>query len=809
MNSVLHILRYSLRQCVKTPANTLLCILVLGGSVAIAASMFRLCQIALFSHAPYDKSERIVEVCRINANKDIDTSWFSNSYLALMKEQVVFSDTLVFRSRQALVKTADNGQRVLSSYVGHNLSRFTGVNPVLGRSFDTADAEPGSAPTVLIGEKLWAAAYNSDTSVLGKTLILDGVARTIIGVMPASFDGPAPLSGVQIWMPLNPDTLTANADVLSGVSLLGRIRDDLKPEMAAEQMALASKHVFKTYPYENQRKVSAYLKFINHDFFDEDALLVFKALFGCSVLIMLMACAIVSGLMSTRYASRMQEFAVCLALGASRASLATRIVVEFLVISATSTLLGLLLDHWVAMSFLPRVAEYFNMPDYMMRQPSWPLYAFMVFVLTLTTITSTLLPAVRASKVDIASVMRESTRTGTSLRSARLSNLIVVWQVATAGAILCGGTMMGYIIHNFSAGNAYYDSDKYLCATLSFHPKFHADDATKLNLAVRIMNELGQYPEIEKSGMTDEFLPYDHTQRVWLEGEPYNGIESVPLGAMRVIMPGYFSATDIPLISGREFEKADLASGHGVAIVTDTFAKTMMGTMNAVGKTFSINGNAGYLTVVGVVPDVFGYNGHSLHSPGFFVPYSAVSAQDIQLFARSGGPRQHLKDVFAKAVRDVDGNICVSDVMSISDYRNRYGGGNYLKFIFILFVIFSASALVMSAAGLYGIISSTVGQRRREMGIHLVLGATPEQVVRLVAKTGAVNAAIGFVLAAVGTLVIRSLVIQEFGRFTNTVESWSIYATSALALLAIISVSLLVPAVRAVRAGPFASLREE
>lgn len=809
MKNLFNTLLLSLRLSIKSPTNTLLCLFVLASGIAIVTSMFRVSQIVLFSKVPYDGAERTAEICRVGENNAYDVSWSLDSYRMFTKEQSVFSETLAMFGRHVSVQNQGKGQRVNGCFVSHNFSEFTGIRPIMGRAFQENDVSANSERVVVINERLWASMYNSDPQIIGKTMVLDGLVRTIVGVMPESFDGPTPHSGIQVWMPLNLDTLHKETGWGNFISFLAKIRSDVAPDVALERTVILSKQIYAAYPDDNRTMVSASFRFINTDMFDDNTRSMFEALFVCALLVMFMACGIASGLMTARYSSRTQEFAIRTALGASRSKLIFQMILEFLTISISSTILGLLLDHWIATSFLTSYMEQFGLPAYMLHQPAWPLYVFVLGVLLVVTLASTVFPAMRASRTDIASIMRESTRTGSSLRVTRLSNLLIVWQVASAGTILCGGALMGYVIHKFSSMNNYYNADEYICATISFNPNDHVNNQVKLDRTIRIMDEFENYPEIERFGMTNEFFGYGSTQNVWIEGAVYPNRESVPYAAMRVVSPGYFKATNVPVMSGREFERADNTNNQRVVVVTDAFAKKFFGTTDVIGKHFTNYENAPALTIVGVVPDLFISDGTPRRPVGFFVPYCVAQWQDIHIFAKSRGSRADLEKILTKVVRDVDDKICVSDIMPISDYRKLYGGGLYMNFLFTLFSAFAVGALLMAAAGLYGIISFSVNSKRKDMGIRLALGASPTSVVMMISRAGIINTTIGIIFAVLGTLVLRRLVMVEFSRVMPSGDAWSAYATSAALLLVVTSASILIPAIRGAATEPAIAIRDE
>jgi len=793
----------------KKPANTALCILVLAVSIAMTTSMFKVCQAILFTNAPYDRSERIVQVCRSTTSNNYNYAWPFDSYKEFINNQNVFSETLAYFGHTASVQNNNRDQRISACFVTYDFSEFTAIKTIRGRSFQEKDAKPNSERVIIINENLWASIYNMDPNIIGKTMVLDGIIRTIIGVMPKRFDGPAPLSGIQIWIPLNPDTLHRETGWANYVSVIAKIRDDITYALALESTISLSKQIYNAYPTQNRNMVSAQFRFINDDLIEDNTKQMYLALFACAFLILLMACGIASGLMTARYSTRVQEFAIRRALGASRLQLVIQMGMEFLIISISATVFGFLLEHWISQSYVMSYLEQLGLPAYILNQTSDPHYIFTISMLLIATIASTMLPAIRASKTDITSVIHESTRTGSSLKITRLSNILIIWQVASAGTILSAGALMGHVIYKFSQMNNFYDADEYVCASVSLNPNDHADDEIKKDRINRIMNELEGHPELECFGITTEFFARNYINYVWIEGEAYPDRTSVPVAAMRVISPGYFKMTNVPLISGREFNKSDNINNMNVAIVTDTFAKRFYDSTNVIGKRLKNNEDAPFLTIVGVVPDIFMSDGTPRHPEGFFVPYSVSQWQNFFIMAKSHDSIDHTAEVITNAVHEVDNKICVSDIMLVSDYRNRFGGGLFMDFLFELFFAFAAGALLMSAAGLYGIISFSINSKRKDMGIRLALGASPQNIVLIIARMGLINTGTGIVLSVFGTLIIRRLILVEFPRIMSSSSFWSAYVISATILLCVTSTAILIPALRGALTDPSSALRDE
>jgi predicted permease len=807
MRSTLQQIVFSFRQMVKSPMNTVLCIFVLAGGIAIVMSMMRLCQQVFYSKVPYKDSDRMYIVERLHENGDHDYNWPVKTFRQWEKNQTAFSDLIVEFSDSVGVLDGDVTNAVTGLYVSYNFSEVTGISPILGRPFEKRDALGDAERVVIINEKMWREMFGASKSIIGKPITVDGVVRTIIGVMPESFDGPFPMTQVRLWIPLNYDTLEKDTGWGNIVTCVGKLHNGESAQQAKIKTDSILKNVSAFLPDENRNVAGIFLDPVNRPKTDETGEVTFKFLFLCSLLVLFMACAIASGLMNARYSARAQEFAIRSALGATRRQLVVQMVAEFLLISILATVLGLLLYNLFVTAILDGYMERFNTPPFMrdLSQTGMMMVAIPL-ILIVVTLSSVLFPAIRASRVDISSVLRESTRTGSSMRITRMSNFIIVWQIATACVVLGGGAMMGYMLYAFRHQIDRYDPSEYICVNFSFSPNAHSEVATRNSLAMKLVRRVESDPDFSNVALSNELYNSNSrgNARAWIEGKTYASENEVPLVNQHIVTPGYFAATNIPILYGRDFTEKDDAA-MPVAVVTDIFAKKYYGTMDVLGKRFKTSENGNYMTIVGIVPDTFTNKYFKDNATGFYVPYAAQAWMDMVLLAKTrGDPSAHI-DSIVKLIGSVDNRLIISDRMSMKDLQDSYQGGTYLSFLFTLFGICSIAALIMSAAGLFGIISFSVNMRRLEIGIRMAIGEVPMGAVMLIVKRGVICMTVGMIIGILGLLILRHFLLGGFGAMP---ESVTIYCLAECIVIVISAFALLVPAVHAAFNDPFKALHE-
>lgn len=808
MRRLLHLLLFALRMAAKTPMNTILCIGVLAGGIALSTSAYKLYEIIFASTVPYKNSERMTLIQRVAGNQNHQSRWPVQSYRLLLEKQSAFEDILAFVTEGISLKHDDVSEFISGSYIEPSFCRITGTYPMIGRVFTDEDCKPGSSSVGIISYSLWQRMFNGSADVLGKSIRADGVVRTIIGVMPEGFDGPAPVSGVDVWIPLNPDTITSETGWVNFVILMGVVKPDVSRKEATLQTNAITKEIAKAYPNENENITGAYLDYVNDAHSDESGRRLFAAIFACVLLILLMSCGIVSGLLTARFSTRSQELAIRSAMGASRMQLVGQMIVEFLAISCPAVLFGFLLSYWFDTSVLNPYYDRLGVPAYMLEHNSVRMVVFIVAILCLVTFVSTVMPALRASRTDINLILRESTRTGSSLRITRMSNFLITWQVATACIVMCGGSMVGYFIYTYNHFRLTFNPDDYATARIAFNAHDHEDRAAKCNEVMHLIQQLEQNPNIEKACMTNEFFSGNQwggaETGVWVEGKDYVNDEDAPISFNRLVTPGYMDCMHIPILLGRDFTTEDNETRE-VAIVTEGFAKEHFGSMDVLGKRFKMGRNERLISIIGVVPEVY----NPLNDPGayygFFRPYASQAWDDIFIIIKGRGAFEDLRKTVTATIEGVDSKICFSQFLTYRETRDRFGPVTFLNFLFSLFVTFSICALVMTAGGLYGIISFSINIRRIEMGIRLALGAEPSGLMLLMTKRGLVFVAIGLVFGVVGSLLLQRAMASEFAGSGDA--TWT-FAVVAVSLIAVAGLSIFIPAYLAARCEPSEALRE-
>jgi predicted permease len=788
----------------KTPGVTVLSIAVLSVSLALVSLMFNMYESIIYASLPYERSEDLMLVNRVNPeNPNGDISIPFQSFKELSTQQKSFDGVIgVFSDTVNLQSPAKTGQ-IQGTYISPTFTETLGTPPVMGRGFVEADALPEADPVVLISDKVWKDYFAAAGNVVGQTFEVDGVVRTVIGVMPESFDFPFVNL---LWIPLNTDTLHASTGWGASVLMLGRIKEGLSHEAAALELNEAFLRVKESLPVENERFQTLRVREFRELFVNDETIMLFNAMGLCSLLVLFMGCSIVSNLVTVRSARRSSELAIRSALGASRSDIVFQMLFESMICSSLAMVFGWLLMEWFSLSVLAPIFEQFNAPSWLMSSDySLRQVVFVGVTLVSVSLLSTLIPALRASRTSLNDLLKDSSRTGSSLRLSILGRLLIIFQIAAACAVVTGGGIIAYFLHDIRNQEFSFSPDSYLFASVGMDNNTHGEPAQRVELMRNIRRELESISEVQAMTYSSELIAGGLSSSLRVVGQSYGAEDTWPRFYRRVVAPGYFEVMNIALLSGRGFEETDDVDHPKVAVITDVVAKQLFGEENPIGKqVLHTNDTEEAYTIVGVCGDVFRSDRDREKRSGFFLSAYQEVWMDMGLQIRLPGDPTAFEPTLVRVVSGVDSRAVVSNVatMRVSMERGLVG----LKVVFVVFVSFAVGALIMAGAGLYGVVSFAVNQRVRELGIRLALGASPCRVVGMVFRQGMVNVGLGMglgLIAAYGLRHVLSMVLNPL------YEQLWVYLAVIAGVMTVACASILIPAVRAGVTDPADALRSE
>jgi len=810
-------LRFSWRQLRRNPGFALVAILTLALGIGANAVIFSAVNAVILNPLPFRESGGIL------------TAWVSTAhdvvfagpeavcgpyYQEWQKQTQLFAEVGGFNGRTANFTGRGTPERLIGSEITASLFPLLRVSPALGRAFSTDDQQPARASVVLISDRLWRSRFASNPGAIGQSIKLDGQFFTLAGVMPPGFEFP---NDSDFWTPL---VLAAACDNAS-TRVLVRLQPHVPIDRARVAVGVLTAALDRRSGNHGAAGTSTTLMPLGYEI-GGDLRRPLLVLFGAVGLVLLIACVNVANLLLARSAARQREIAIRSALGAGRARVIRQMITESILLGVLGGALGLLLAYGgyplvaSAASRLPH--SFFGWAAAATRMASagvdsWVL-AFTVALSLLTGLLFGLAPAWRASRTGVSAGLKESGRqSGLGTRHGHFQTVLVTGEIALALIVLVGA---GLLIRSFLAlvkVDPGFDPANVLTMNLSLPESRYQTPAQMTAFERHALDRLSSLPGARSAGVIFG-LPLGGANiigDITVEGAtpPPPGSPSL-IPSKHVVGGDYFRAAGIPLRRGRFFTEQDNGSSPHVLIVSESLAKRVWPFGDAIGKRVDPGfSNAGWYTVVGVAGDVKQSGLDESSSLALYMPYKQSPdpflMRDLTLVLRTSSDAMSAVPAVRHAIESVDPELPLFDVASMQELVYRSVSEPRLNTV--LLAAFAALALILATVGIYGVMSYTVSQRTREIGVRMALGAGRSEVLRGVLAQGAGRAIAGIAIGLVGGLILtRFLSTLLFGvRATDPVTFIAVAALLAVVAL----LASYIPARRATRVDPMAALRCE
>jgi len=797
-------LSYGFRVLYKNPASTAMAILSLSLGVAASTAVFSIFDALFLRSLPYPSAERLVYLHESVPSRNMSYAGISFPDLAAWRrENTTFSDLAAFRIDGFYLTGYGETVRLNVAGVTYNVARTLGIRPILGREIapeEDRDGPPCCTPSghrvALLTYGFWQRQFGGAPDVVGKTLQLDTLPYTVIGVLPKTAVFPV----ADLWVPLGHD-LNSKAYVLDGI---GRLNPGVRVEQGKAELARIHQNQAEVQP--NNRTTRPVVTPLR-EYYLGSYRKVTQFLLGAASFVLLIACLNVMGLTMARSATRSREIAVRTALGAPRRRVMRQLLSESALLAGAAALVGVTLG-WIALRAMLSL-----MPDVL---PQWVDFRldgrfvlFAVVVAVLTTLISGTAPALHASKADVWGFLAGAApRSSLSGGGRRWLDVLVVAEIAIALVLLTTGALLVRAFHRVTSVEPGFRVDNVLTFWID-PPVLNAE--TRFRICQELLQRLRSTPGIESAGVTSTIplgpgvLGHGDLKgaQFQVEGNVANAEEAVRGVGMRTVSPDYFRTLGIPLLAGRDFDERD-ATNTSVIMVNETFAKVYLAGADPVGKRVSYRPNQ-WLTVIGMVRDIRHDGLERPVSPEAFLPLSPKSFPYLTIAVRGRMETAALVSVAREAMRQTDPSIAIFDVHTMQDLLDR---SLWLRRSYSwLFEVFAGIAVVMAVAGVYGVVSYAVAQRTREIGIRMALGAEPRQMMIQVLCQGLVLLTIGLALGVAASWHITRLMGSLLAGI-NPHDAWTYTGVIVILTLAAMAANL-VPARRASLVDPLQALRAE
>jgi putative ABC transport system permease protein len=706
----------------------------------------------------------------------------------------------LFRGWSVNLTGTDKPENLDARIVTADYFKVMRATPMLGRDFTAADDQPGAAPVVLISYGFWQHRFAGDPSIIGREILLDDKAHTVIGVAPPDFThhGPPPL-----WVLMGPLNWKER-DVRNAGNVVARLKPGVTIDQARAEMNRISQQLRQEHPVANAGADTVNVVSLQ-DSITRNVSTALKILFAAVGLVLLIACANVANLLLARAATRRKEFAVRAALGASRFRLVRQMLVESLVLSIAGGVLGLMLASWT-ISLLSRVAHE-TVPRMSSLALNGKILTFNLAVSLLTGILFGVLPALRSSRTDLHETLKDSSSTTTDVAGKKLRGTLVVAEVALSVALLVGaGLLVKSLVRLLSTDNG-FDPNGVLTMELKVSRSRGRDKAELSRLLHGVLQGVQTQAGVDKAALSAA-LPgiSDGSQNdIAVEGEgPRKKGELINVD-WSIVTPDYFQAMKIPILRGRTFTRDEDEQGKPVVLVDENLARRFWPNEEAVGKHIAYDSPTWH-EIIGVVPAVKTYGSEATPLIRIYTPMGRMPQRNALLLI-------HAHDVDAKAltaavmrtVHDVDKDLPIADVATLDDILARESSTR--RFNTLLFSVFAALALALAVTGVYGVLSYSVSQRTHEVGIRMALGAGRRDVLRLFMQQGMRLVLLGLVIGLGGAFVLTRLMSSLLFGVSATDKVTFVVVAFGLTIVGVCACYL--PARRATKVDPLVALRYE
>jgi predicted permease len=804
-------LRYGLRVLRKNPGFTAVAILTLALGIGVNTAVFSVVNAALVKSLPYPDAGRLMHLWETYGGHSItdqrEASW--PNYQDWVQRQKSFEGIAGYWSAQFTV--TENGEPGIlnGALVTSNFFPTLGANPILGRAFTAADEQPGAARVVILSNGMWRRDFGSDSSVIGRSLNMGGGTFLIVGVLPKEFQF-APLGSAEVWAPLIPRADQATRRNFHWLHVIGRLRNGVSQEQSRADMNVIAGQLAAQFPDSNSGTGVSVITL--REQITGEIRPVLLALFGTAGLVLLIACANMANLYLARAATRQREVALRMALGAGRRRIIQQILVECGAVSIAGAALGFLVAKPViglALLAMPEdILTY--LPFLKTVTLDWSVFAFGFGVVILTTLGFGLLPALRASQVNVNEALKEGARTVEGTARQRTRDLLAVCEIALALVLLTGAGVLLHSLSRLLTADPGFDTRNLLTVQVLARRSQYPDSASINAMQKRLFARVEQLPGVVSVGAIDTPpLMGGGTVSVAVEGRPLARLDEAQEVNTRGISPGYFRAMKIPLVSGRFFNEQDDAAHPNVLVINQTLAKILFPNDSALGRRLIFAGAPGQpaAEIVGVVGDEKLGSLDSAITPILYDPMPQDVSRGPTLIVRTGANPASVASALRAAIREVDRNLIVIHMITMDGTISTSPATFLRRFPALLIGVFATLALMLAAIGTYGVIAYFVAKRTREIGIRMALGAERRQIIGLVAGRGMRIAGIGISAGLAASLLLtRSL--QSLLFHVAPFDPLA-FGGAAVVLAAVAFVACYVPARRAARVDPMTCLRNE
>jgi len=807
-------LRYAIRNLRKAPGFAVVAIITLALGIGASTAIFSVIENVLMEPFPYPDAQRFYSI-RIHDTERSEPGGrggFSGpEYLDYVEQNHAFDRVIAANNLDVLYRAGEGTQRFDGAHVTPRTFEFLGLPALQGRVLQPADFEPGAPPVFVLRYKTWVQSFGADPTIVNKTFVLNGVATTLVGIMPPRFGW----WGADLWIPKKPDKAVSTNAIAGAFPQfwvpMGHLKPGVTVKEAEADFTVIANRLSQVYPKDYPKHFTVRLESLTNSVVGRFKATLFIVL-GAVGLLVLIGCGNVANLLLARATTREKEFAIRSALGANRWRLVQQLLVESLILAIGGAAVGALLA-WGGLKFLVALIPQNIIPSEAVIRLNTPVLAFTLCVAVLTALVFGLVPALKVARKDLNDPLRDSGK-GISggFRHGRLRDAVVVLEVGLSLTLLVAA---GLLMRSFVALRDVklgFHPDHVLVARLPLPVERYKTADQVTGFYRPLLERLKALPGVVEATETSTLPPYGGIPSdIEIPGkthaEKWNSM-------FQLVSERYFSVLKIQFVDGRGFTEAEVYGARKLAVVNQAFVKKYLGNENPIGRQVRIAQLAEFndavkspvFDIIGLVADAKNRGLQDPIDPEIWIPYTVTGSAFRGILVRTAGEPLSLLNLVQHEIWVTDANVALTFTGTLEGYISQFSYAGP-RFGFFLMTIFSSIGLVLVTLGVYSVLAYTTARRTHEIGIRMALGAESTDVLRLVLRMGLRLVAIGVGLGLLTSLVLgRVIATQLWG--VSAYDPWTLASVSSLLIMTGL-LACLVPARRAAGVDPLIALRYE
>jgi putative ABC transport system permease protein len=804
--------KFALRMLAKRPGFAIIAVLTLALGIGANSAIFSVIDAVLLRPLPFPKPDQLIAVwSKVTAESDKETGSFLD-YADIRDQSQTVDALFAYTRASAILGTGNKSRELQGLAVTSDIFRVLAVRPFLGRTF-TREEETSDSRVVVLTYETWQREFNSDSSIIGREILLSLRPYIVIGVMPAGFQYPIGIR-CEYFNPLQ--SLVPNEIKNRGSHFLryvGRLKDGVDVKQASAEINAISARLEKQYPDTNTAR--SYYAISLHQDLVGDVRPALLTVLAAVFFVLLIACANVANLLLARAAQRRREIAIRTALGASRVRIVRQLLSEGFILALIGALGGLLIAWWgidLLRIFGPR-----DVPRLDETRVNGLIVIFTLGAAVLSTLLFALVPALQVSRPNVNESLQEGNRGAVGPESHRLRALLVIAQVALSMLLLAGAGLLIKSFGNLRTTNPGFEASRVVMIDLSLPRTKYSDPVKQREFFERLDSKLRSLPGVEAAGgaMPLPFSNNDRASSFWIAGQPDPGQGNHPNASHLTINGDYFRAMHIPLLKGRTFSPRDNKDSVRVVMVNEAFVRKFFNGGNAIGEHVLLDRDSSTepnhqkqvaLEIVGVV-------GNTRHEslaiepiPEFYVPFQQDPDRRMHIVLRTSLEKASgLETAARNAIHEIDSDVYFPGLTPLPQLIGATLAQP--RFNMMLLGCFAGVAMILAAIGIYGVIAYSVAQRTKEIGIRMALGAQRRDMLEMILRQSFSVVAIGLAIGLCAALALTRLMASLL--YGVSAHDFSIYAFVLFVLSAAALVASYLPARRAMNVDPMVALRYE